>query len=779
MGTTADKLNRLIGTKQAIKEAIVSKGVGVSDQDTFRSYADKIKAIDGGASTVVSDNDLTFHDYDGTILYSYSKEEAANLTELPPLPQHEGLITQGWCNTLDEIKTSVKTYGMCQVGAYYITDDGCTRLYFDITTNTHSNMQRTIGLYIGSSSAYEFEVDFGDGTDKVTVTGAAREWQEVTHKYSKRGFYKVSIKVITGTLYLTDWNSSKNCVANYYIGNYFLKKVELGSSFSFGYTPFKNCHGLETITFPKRGSLTFSVYSFYCCYSLKFICANNDGGLKGYAFANNYNLQAHALSRHSLGETATSLARFAHCYSLRKATFVDTSVPEECFDNCTYLKKVALSSNLATISRYAFRNCKALESINLESVKTISTSAFEGCHALKRVKMSKCTSIADSCFKDCFSIDYIDFTEATAAPSIGTTFISSPLTTFIVPPQLFDTWIKTSNWPSFVGRIQTDVEPTEVLEMSIEGDDIKAYETSTRIYINAKVNGYKLTTGEYVENATLRYSVSGIGSLPKNTTSLPVMRMVSYTLLGKTATASITQAAAIDYKIVCKYDVTDTSAATQLLYSSYATHATDFSKMFIDGVEYPIALSHQFETTGEHEVIFKISSEKGQIDNAYSMFYNCSKLTSIDCSLWDMSNLTSASTSAGTARLFYGCSGLKTIVLPDTIKYLGYYMFRLCVNVTSLTIKATTAPSVYSSSTWGDGTYYIGYKNRTAGINKLYVPKGATGYATGTWSSYLLNTSYCGFTKTDIVTIPEGYEEVMASNGEVFNAKDGEFYVKQ
>ena len=45
MGTTADKLNRLIGTKQAIREAIVSKGVSVSDTDTFRSYADKIGQI--------------------------------------------------------------------------------------------------------------------------------------------------------------------------------------------------------------------------------------------------------------------------------------------------------------------------------------------------------------------------------------------------------------------------------------------------------------------------------------------------------------------------------------------------------------------------------------------------------------------------------------------------------------------------------------------------------------------------------------------------------------
>lgn len=39
------KLNYLLGTKEAIKEAIVNKKVEISDTDTFRSYADKINDI--------------------------------------------------------------------------------------------------------------------------------------------------------------------------------------------------------------------------------------------------------------------------------------------------------------------------------------------------------------------------------------------------------------------------------------------------------------------------------------------------------------------------------------------------------------------------------------------------------------------------------------------------------------------------------------------------------------------------------------------------------------
>jgi hypothetical protein len=48
--STADKLNYLNETKEAIKTALVEKGVSVSDSDTFRSYADKIGEISSGGS---------------------------------------------------------------------------------------------------------------------------------------------------------------------------------------------------------------------------------------------------------------------------------------------------------------------------------------------------------------------------------------------------------------------------------------------------------------------------------------------------------------------------------------------------------------------------------------------------------------------------------------------------------------------------------------------------------------------------------------------------------
>lgn len=49
--TIQDKLTYLSGTKDAIKQAIIGKGVEVTDTDTFRSYADKISSIQSGGGT--------------------------------------------------------------------------------------------------------------------------------------------------------------------------------------------------------------------------------------------------------------------------------------------------------------------------------------------------------------------------------------------------------------------------------------------------------------------------------------------------------------------------------------------------------------------------------------------------------------------------------------------------------------------------------------------------------------------------------------------------------
>lgn len=86
----ADKLTYLNGTKEAIKQAIIDKGVEVSDTDTFRSYADKIGDISGGGEPVVQKKyNVSIGDLLGNVdangLYSHPDE--------PFTPDFTGMVT--------------------------------------------------------------------------------------------------------------------------------------------------------------------------------------------------------------------------------------------------------------------------------------------------------------------------------------------------------------------------------------------------------------------------------------------------------------------------------------------------------------------------------------------------------------------------------------------------------------------------------------------------------------------------------------------------------------
>ena len=59
MGSISDKISYLEQTKQEIANAIVEKGQTVQDSDTFRSYANKIKEINSGGSSVSSWDSIT------------------------------------------------------------------------------------------------------------------------------------------------------------------------------------------------------------------------------------------------------------------------------------------------------------------------------------------------------------------------------------------------------------------------------------------------------------------------------------------------------------------------------------------------------------------------------------------------------------------------------------------------------------------------------------------------------------------------------------------------
>lgn len=100
-----------------------------------------------------------------------------------------------------------------------------------------------------------------------------------------------------------------------------------------------------------------------------------------------------------------------------------------------------------------------------------------------------------------------------------------------------------------------------------------------------------------------------------------------------------------------------------------------------------------------------------------SCFYQCKSLTSIDLSPFDGATITSWT------ETFYGCLKLQSIIAPWN-----------------------TAPTVVRNTFGSGSSYYTGRNTYNKGVNKLYVPTGATGYDSGYWLDPLQNPEKCGFT---------------------------------
>lgn len=101
--------------KVMIDETINSNGVrsitGKALNLALTEIVDAIGTTSGGGDEGLKRNDVNFFDYDGTLLYAYTWEEAKALTELPPLPVHDGLEVREWNYTLEDIKSQ----GVCWI----------------------------------------------------------------------------------------------------------------------------------------------------------------------------------------------------------------------------------------------------------------------------------------------------------------------------------------------------------------------------------------------------------------------------------------------------------------------------------------------------------------------------------------------------------------------------------------------------------------------------------------------------------------------------------------
>lgn len=875
--STVDKLRLLLNTKREIRSAIESKGVSISNSDSFKTYVNKISQI-----PQIKYNNLAvrFIDYNGDILHTFNTDEIDNLTSLPELPSHNGLICQGWNWTLEDIKQTVREHGRCDVGAIYITDDGKTRLYIKI-----SNRGRmTIPLYFTQNIANGVIINWGDGSEETTIANTGRV--NPKHTYSEIGEYVITLSVVEGcTLQLGHGSENYNILGYYgsvdraYSG--MLTKIELGINITgFAEYCFNVCSSMATINIPESiqtipnycfngcrslhhlnvpttvSSINTYAYSYcanlenislsasvtsiganafqYCdtlksiiipnvitvndylfsgCDSLsEIILSKNLTSIGQYSFEYTYSLdelniynvasigqyafRASKIKNLILPEGITSLQAYVfdnsglmniilpntlvtiNNYAFNKCTALKeiiipnsvTTINDHAFSDCASLVKVVLPDSITTIPSYSFNNCSSLIDINIpESVKTIQAyafygcgkltdivipdtvtsigaNAFRGCSFLPEIVLPVLNRISDNSFNGCSGAGIIDLTKFGQVPGYGADAFKDIASDckILVPSHLYDSWKTKTGWSGLSSKITSGYTLSNIASYALFADNVQH---GNNTYTPGEFSCITYGTHYFGDAETRNFSVKNLDLyVGSNKTTNSVSKEVRFEYAGNEYSTTVTQGPYIENAILCKYNATSTTSATTLLYSSFG-NTSYFSKMIIDGVEKNVTKTYTFSSTGEHDVIFKLA-DGVSFTTPYRMFYGCSALKSIDLSEVDMSSATSTSTSAGTAYMFYNCSGLKSIILPETAKYLGSNMFYGCINVEKFVIKAKVAPTLYGYTTWGQSSYYLGYNTRANLTNQCHVPYGATGYNVSNWTSYLFNTSSCGFTKT-------------------------------
>ena len=321
-----------------VASAIREKG-GTSDPLVYPDgFVTAIQAIQtGGGTTPGAPGDITFYDYDGTIVTSWTLSELATKTALPDYPSHEGLTCQGWNWSLAGLKT---TNRKMNVGAMYITDDGKTRIYIRLEEGRTSPM-------LGVCPNGTVTVDWGDGTTPDTLTGTSTTTVKWTsnHAYAAPGEYVIKLTV-DGTMgFYGEFSlTSASAILRYsssddnrnYVYRSSVQKIEIGNGItSIGNSAFYSCYSLASITIP-NGVTNIGNSAFYSCYSLASITIPN--GV--------------------------------------------TNIVDSAFYNCRSLASITIPNGITSIGDSTFHNCRGVAFYDFTACTTVptlaSTNAFTG-----------------------------------------------------------------------------------------------------------------------------------------------------------------------------------------------------------------------------------------------------------------------------------------------------------------------------------------------------------------------------------------------------------------
>lgn len=547
-------ITKISNAKTLIRNAINAKGVSVSADDTFASYAQKIgqlNAPDGYKVIVV--------DYDGEIITQVTKQAGETFT-LPEGPtNHSKLVFQEW-SSCDEITNNTVTITDHDilVGAVYTTASGTNEFDIELTEAT------------GKSVTFKMAgtKNWGDGTTDSLTTHTYADYGEYTitcdgttlnQSYimgqGTNGVHTSDCKLIN--VRLATVTSITNNVF-YWCTN--LQTITTSISLTaIGTSAFQACMGLKCCIFSNHVTSTSFNNMFSAAYSLKYAVIPNNANLNLLSTFS----ACHGLIFPIFPSNCISFQNtYNNCRSLPSDIYIP-AINNDCSfqqifstgDGGSSIIRVIISEaacNHITSLASAFEYCRALgEVIFLGNLSVITTLAiaFNGCYSLQRAIIPSCgnnvtinalnntfyqcltlsqlqlpaeitnwgdnmtyitpslksivapstlTNIGRNVFYQCWNLKDYDFTNCAQVPTItNSTFHITPDNYHInygckirVPRSLYQAWVRKENWTNLKSYIYGG-EPTHVTFSVTPA-------TGNDIYMYDRLGKVTGTTGDYV-----------------------------------------------------------------------------------------------------------------------------------------------------------------------------------------------------------------------------------------------------------------------------------------
>ena len=351
----------------------IADGVTVKVGDSADD--DRIASVTGthkGGVVSEPEKDVNYIDYDGTILYSYTKTEFTSLSAHPANPVHDGLTAQGWNWTLSDAKTYVAKYGSLWIGQMYIPSDNKTHIYINLGKSRTSPR-------VGCCPNGTVVVDWGDGSSTETLTGTSLTTVQYTsnHQYASSGDYEITLSVTSGSVALMGSNSTYG--ASYLLRNSAtdnsglnqlyndaITKVEIGANVSIGDYAFCRCYNMKSITLPNNLT-SIGNYAFQHTYSIYCFTVPSGVGSVGNGWLN----YAYALKNIALPKSLTVIgtSQCSYCGGLREFTIPDniTTINTSFFGMCYGLTTITIPDSVTTIGSQAFQFCLGLGELHFTS----------------------------------------------------------------------------------------------------------------------------------------------------------------------------------------------------------------------------------------------------------------------------------------------------------------------------------------------------------------------------------------------------------------------------